>query len=73
VLTSHFIQFTRDSSPPEDIEILVAESEAPTEADSDDFIIVGGKRIPSSSYDPRCVALRNEATWNPNHSIHPEA
>jgi len=45
-------QFTRDSSP-EDVDLLVGESEVPTEADSNDFIVVGGKRIPSSSYNPR--------------------
>jgi hypothetical protein len=45
----------RGSSPPEDIDMLAANSEALTEVDLDEFIIVNGKRIPANSYDPRYV------------------
>jgi hypothetical protein len=45
----------RDSSPSEDVDLCAAESEVPTEVESDDFVVVGGKRIPLSSYDPRYV------------------
>ena len=52
-------QFTRGSSPPDDGDPPVAESEAPTEVGSDDFVVVGGKRIPLSSYDPRYDTVIN--------------
>ncbi|KAF9787410.1 hypothetical protein BJ322DRAFT_1019832 [Thelephora terrestris] len=44
--------FSRDSSP-EDVDRLVIGSEAPTEVDTEEYVFVGGKRIPLSSYDPR--------------------
>lgn len=44
----------RDSSPPiEDADPYGAESEAPTKVDTDDFVLVGGKRTPPSNGDPR--------------------
>ena len=46
-------QFIRDSSPPEDTDPYGVESDAPTEVDPDDFVVVGGKRISSNSRDPR--------------------
>lgn len=50
-------QFTRDTSPPEDTDMYAAaDSEAPTEVDTDEFAIVGGKRAPPNSYNPRYVA-----------------
>jgi hypothetical protein len=52
-------QFTRGSSPPDDGDPPIAESEAPTEVGSDDFMFVGGKRVPLSSYDPRYDAFIN--------------
>jgi len=59
ILTSYFTaQFTRDSSPSEDVDLFIAESEAPTEVDSEEFVVVGGKRIPLSSCDPRCVSFK---------------
>lgn len=51
------IQFTRDSSPPEDVDLDFAASEAPTDLDSNDFVIAGSKRISSSNDDPRYVPL----------------
>jgi hypothetical protein len=50
----HFLQFLRDSSP-EDVERLVVGSEAPTEADAEDYVVVGGKRIPLNDYDPQYI------------------
>jgi hypothetical protein len=48
------IQFIKGSSPPpDDDDPYSIESEAPTEVGSDDFVITGGKRVPSSSQDPR--------------------
>ena len=46
-------QFTRDSSPPDDSDLLIPDSEAPTEVDLDDFVVVGGKRVSLSSHNPR--------------------
>jgi hypothetical protein len=40
-------------------ELLLAESDNPTEVGSDDYMVIGGKRIPMSSYDPRYATLRN--------------
>ncbi|KAF9780629.1 hypothetical protein BJ322DRAFT_1023859 [Thelephora terrestris] len=60
--------FTRDSSP-EDVDRLVTGSEAPTELDSKEYTIVGGKRIPSSSYDPR--ALKRTKAYTSFNNIHP--
>ena len=40
----------RDSSPPvEDADPYGAESEAPTEVDTDDFVLVGAKRTPQAT------------------------
>ena len=50
------IQFSRDSSP-EDVDRLVIGSEAPTEPDTEEYIVVGGKRVPSSSQDPQYVGF----------------
>ena len=52
----------RDSSPAEDIDAFGLESEAPTEVDPDDFIVVGGKRVPLNSDNPRYAALQNAST-----------
>ena len=52
-------QFTRGSSPPDDGDPPITESEAPTEVGSNDFMFVGGKRVPLSSYDPRYDAFIN--------------
>ncbi|KAF9783793.1 hypothetical protein BJ322DRAFT_1109639 [Thelephora terrestris] len=60
--------FTRDSSP-EDVDRLVTGSEAPTELDSEEYTIVGGKRIPSSSYDPR--ALKRTKAYTSFNDIRP--
>lgn len=56
----HTTQFTRDGSPPEDADPYAARSETPTEVDSDEFMIVGGKRTLLSDLDPRCVTRRNQ-------------
>jgi hypothetical protein len=69
-LTSAITQFSRDSSP-EDVDRLVIPSEAPTEPDDgEDFIFVGGKRIPLSDYNPRC-AHTNPPSLHSNCFIHP--
>ena len=52
----------RDSSPAEDIDVFGLESEAPTKVDPDDFIVVGGKRVPLNSDNPRYAALQNAST-----------
>ena len=46
----------------ESANVFAAETEALTEPDSDDFTIVGGKRIPSNGLDPRYVTLQNGAS-----------
>ena len=38
-------------------ELLLAGSDGPTEVGSDDYMVVGGKRVPMSSYDPRYALL----------------
>lgn len=60
----------RDSSPPEDVDLHAA-SEAPTEVGSDDYVVVGGKRIPLSSYDPRCVVRQNITSLRIKYSTYP--
>ncbi|KAF9779590.1 hypothetical protein BJ322DRAFT_1113390 [Thelephora terrestris] len=60
--------FLRDSSP-EDVDRLVVGSEAPTEADTEDYIVVGGKRIPPSSYDPR--GLKRTKTYASFNEVRP--
>ncbi|KAF9787362.1 hypothetical protein BJ322DRAFT_1017299 [Thelephora terrestris] len=60
--------FTRDSSP-EDVDHLVIGSEAPTEADNEEFILVGGKRVPLSSYNPR--ALKRTKGFSSFHDVRP--
>ena len=56
-LISNYSQFTRGSSPPEDVDtdMLVADSEteALTDTGSDDFVTMGGKRVPLNNLDPR--------------------
>lgn len=34
---------------------MIIESEALTEPDNEEYMVMGGKRVPSSSYDPRFV------------------
>jgi hypothetical protein len=41
-----------------DIDPYAAESETPTEVDTDEFMIMGGKRTPLSTHDPRWVTKR---------------
>lgn len=52
-------QFTMDDgSAEEDVDIDMPDmpdSEAPTEVDPEDYVVIGGKRIPLSSYNPRWV------------------
>ena len=38
-------------------ELLLTGSDGPTEVGSDDYMVVGGKRAPISSYDPRYALL----------------
>ena len=45
----------RDGSPPEDVDLPAPKSEAPTKVDPEDYMVVGGKRIPLSSEDTRYV------------------
>ena len=56
-LISNYSQFTRGSSPPEDVDtdMLVADSEteALTNTGSDDFVTMGGKRVPLNNLDPQ--------------------
>ena len=50
------IQFSRDSSP-EDVDRLVIESEAPTEPDTEEYIVVGGRESPRAPMTPGMLVL----------------
>ncbi|KAF9781703.1 hypothetical protein BJ322DRAFT_1023073 [Thelephora terrestris] len=56
-------------SSPDDTDMLAADSEAVTEVDSDEFLIVNGKRILSNSYDPR--ALKRNKAYSSFNEVRP--
>ena len=60
----------RDGSLPEDVDLHAA-SEAPTKVGSNDYVVVGGKQIPLSNYDPQCIVCQNVTSSHIKYSTYP--